>query len=133
MKRVSILLSLALLAPAAPPPAAEPQKAGPTGDDVCLSCHGGAVARNPESPHLRPPPRCEPCHGDGSKHAETGDPKAIRSFKSQPAAEVCVACHQSPHVAEWKASRHAQVGVDCIDCHAVHTRKDPQQACKGCH
>jgi hypothetical protein len=78
--------------------------------------------------------RCAACHGDGSRHVETeGDPQAIRSFKGKPAAEVCVPCHQSPHVAEWKASRHAQVGVDCIDCHAVHTARDPGRSCKNCH
>jgi hypothetical protein len=132
MKGISLLLVLALPALTRSQDAA-PEKAAPSGDDACLSCHGEAVAGDPQSPHLRPPPSCEPCHGDGSKHAKTGDPKAIRSFKSQPAAEICVTCHQSRHVADWKASRHAQVGVDCIDCHAVHTLRDPQQTCKGCH
>lgn len=133
MKRGRLFACLALLALAAFPGLSKPPKAEPAGNEACLSCHEKTAAGNPDSPHLRSPVRCEACHGDGSKHAETGDPKTIRSFKGHPAAELCMSCHQSRHVADWKASRHAQVGVDCIDCHSVHSRKDPQQACKGCH
>jgi hypothetical protein len=132
-RRGPIFAGLALLNLAVLPGAAAPPQAEPVGNEVCLSCHEKIAAGYPESPHLKPPVRCESCHGDGAKHAETGDPKAIRSFKSQPAAAVCTGCHKSRHIEEWKASRHAQVGVDCIDCHDVHTRKDPQQSCKGCH
>jgi hypothetical protein len=124
--KIRFSLLLALAASAASP--AEPPR-----DEICLSCHQGAVASNPKSPHLQPPPRCASCHGDGSKHAGTGDPKLIRSFKGKPAADVCVTCHQEQHVAEWKASRHAQVGVDCIDCHAIHVMKNPKDSCKSCH
>jgi hypothetical protein len=133
VKSAPLSAYVALLVIVTLPGAAETQKAEPSGNEVCLSCHEKTAAGNPESPHLRSPVRCDSCHGDGAKHAETGDPKAIRSFKSHPAAEVCMSCHKSRHVADWKASRHAQVGVDCIDCHAVHALKDPKQACKGCH
>jgi hypothetical protein len=118
-----------------------PASSAPVEDVVCLSCHPNARAQNSESPHLKTrsaeeksPVSCETCHGDGARHVqEGGGAKSIRSFKGHPAAEVCMTCHQSKHVADWKASRHAQVSVDCIDCHAIHRVKDPQKACKDCH
>lgn len=125
---VSLLLALAAL-----PATSAAGVTEPAPSEVCLSCHRTAVTANSKSPHLQPPPRCESCHGDGSKHAETGDPKAIRSFKGKPAADACMSCHQDQHITEWKASRHAQVGVDCIDCHVIHTAKDPKESCRGCH
>jgi len=102
-------------------------------NDTCLTCHPQVATGNPRSPHLRPPVRCESCHGDGARHAESADPKLIRSFKGNPAAAVCTTCHQDQHVAEWKASRHHEVGIDCADCHAVHAEKNPKETCKSCH
>jgi hypothetical protein len=140
VKRFRMPLLLALLAAWTALFSGRPAVSETVGNEACLSCHREAVARNPESPHLRAPAagqasavNCESCHGEGAKHAADGDPKAIRSFKGKPAADVCGTCHQSPHVAEWKASRHAQVGVDCIDCHAVHSVKDPKKSCQECH
>jgi hypothetical protein len=107
--------------------------ADPVANEVCLTCHDHATTGHPSSPHFKAPLRCESCHGDGAKHAESGDPKLIRSFKGKPAADTCTSCHKDQHVAEWKASRHHEVGVDCADCHAVHVQKDPKASCKSCH
>jgi len=101
--------------------------------DNCISCHETATTRNPDSPHFKAPVRCEICHGDGAQHAETGDPRLIRSFTGSPAAEVCLTCHDDQHIKEWKASRHREVGVDCADCHAVHLVKDAKTSCPSCH
>jgi hypothetical protein len=126
MRRSAIAIILALLSSSA-------VAADPVANEVCLACHGGVQAGNPASPHLKAPVRCESCHGDGARHAETGDPKLIRSFKGKPAAEVCTTCHQDQHVAEWKASRHHEVGIDCADCHTAHLQSDPKDSCKRCH
>jgi hypothetical protein len=60
-------------------------------------------------------------------------------------ADACVACHQrtSPSiVADWKASRHAGVGVGCAECHGSdHRTKDDAaraklptpETCGQCH
>ena len=134
MKRYGIPFVLAFLVSVAAFPGGRSAESAAPGNEACLSCHQEAVARNPESPHWKAPAvRCESCHGDGAKHAAEGDPKAIRSFKGKPAAEVCRTCHKDRHVEEWKASRHAQVGIDCIDCHAIHTVKDPKKSCQECH
>lgn len=126
MKRSAITILLALLPWTA-------LAADPVANEVCLTCHGSATTGNPDAPHFKTPVRCESCHGEGARHAESGDPKLIRSFKGKPAADVCTTCHQDQHVAEWKASRHHEVGVDCTDCHAVHNPKDPKASCKSCH
>lgn len=128
MSALSILLALLLLCTSGAASGTDPA----TGND-CLSCHEQAITRNPESPHFKAPQRCESCHGDGSRHAETGDPKLIRGFSGKPAAEVCVTCHDDQHITEWKASRHREVGVDCADCHATHVVKDAKTSCQNCH
>ena len=133
-KRISVLAALLLLT-------ALPARPAPVEDPVCLSCHPDARKQNPESPHLRAaspedksPIHCESCHGDGARHVqEGGGASSIRSFKGHGAADVCTTCHKSKHVADWKTSRHAQVSVDCIDCHAIHRVKDPRKACQDCH
>jgi len=65
--------------------------------------------------------------------------------KGAKAADACVTCHarSSPQVvADWKASRHAVVGVGCVDCHGDDHKAatDPKAArmptpetCAGCH
>lgn len=65
--------------------------------------------------------------------------------KGAKVADACVACHRqsSPQVvADWKASRHAPLGVGCVDCHGdLHTSAgDPKLAamptpetCAACH
>jgi hypothetical protein len=64
---------------------------------------------------------------------------------AKPAPDACVGCHQTTSptiVADWKASRHAALGVGCTDCHGGehHTRDDAKKAllpnpdtCARCH
>jgi hypothetical protein len=122
--RIGLIAALLLLNAVRASPA-------PVDDPVCLSCHQNARTQNPDSPHLkvRSPEeksllRCETCYGDGARHVqEGGGVQSIRSFKGHPAADLCMTCHHSKHIADWKSSRHAQVSVDCIDCHAIHRRQ----------
>jgi hypothetical protein len=70
---------------------------------------------------------------------------AAPARKAAAAPDACVACHQtsSPFiVGDWKASRHAAVGVGCADCHGADhaSAADPKQArmptpetCGQCH
>ncbi|PID30210.1 MAG: beta-ketoacyl-ACP synthase [Candidatus Cloacimonadota bacterium] len=50
-------------------------------------------------------------------------------------AKKCVECHaekQPGIVADWKESRHAHVGVSCLDCHSVDKgSKMASQSCPG--
>ncbi len=48
-------------------------------------------------------------------------------------AKGCVECHAKEmpgHVNDWKQSRHAHVGVSCIDCHGL--KKDNPMAAQNC-
>lgn len=69
----------------------------------CLKCHttaygepGGFISLK-ATPELKNP-GCEVCHGPGSLHIESGDPKDIK----QPDIAVCGKCHTSERVNSFK-------------------------------
>ena len=69
----------------------------------CLKCHttaygepGGFVSVK-ATPELKNP-GCEVCHGPGSQHIESSDPKDIK----QPTMAVCEKCHISERVNLFK-------------------------------
>jgi DmsE family decaheme c-type cytochrome len=78
---------------------------------------------------------CEGCHGDGEAHMEEGDASLIRTFAdgSTEDAAACLSCHSSKGLPEWKMSTHAMEGLNCLDCHSIHTQGNPLDSCKGCH
>ncbi len=112
---------------------------GPT----CADCHDQVAAAMAQNIHMRIRPfevqgrtvGCRGCHGEGTKHMESGDPSLIRTFKAgkEEAEQVCLGCHQQKGLDEWHASTHAAEGVTCFDCHTIHTRTNPLDACKRCH
>ncbi len=70
----------------------------------CYECHttgygkGGGFRSEQETPNLKDA-GCEVCHGPGSMHAETGDPKDI---KGKLTAKDCEACHNSERINAFK-------------------------------
>jgi hypothetical protein len=66
----------------------------------CFECHTtgykepGGFRSEHETPHLKNA-GCEVCHGPGSLHVETGEPKDI---KGSLTAEDCDVCHSSERV-----------------------------------
>jgi DmsE family decaheme c-type cytochrome len=80
---------------------------------------------------------CLACHdsGQASKHAESGDPTAIRGYGQDAAAEsaVCISCHAGRTLGQWHASEHARAGVGCSACHGIHKGKAQEATCAGCH
>jgi hypothetical protein len=72
--------------------------------EKCFECHttghgkpGGFVSEA-KTPQLRNA-GCEACHGPGSVHAESQDPKDI---KSKLTAEDCMTCHNEERVGSFK-------------------------------
>lgn len=70
----------------------------------CYECHttgykkpGGFVSRD-KTPELSDV-GCETCHGPGSEHAASSDPKLI---KPKPRLSDCVVCHNSQRVSDFK-------------------------------
>ncbi len=67
---------------------------------------------------------CESCHGAGSAHIETEDPKKIiMPSKLNPAesSEICLQCHSKHY---WRSSEHPINSVSCISCHKIHNSKE---------
>ena len=70
---------------------------------TCYECHttgynkpGGFVSAS-QTPHMKDA-GCEVCHGPGSAHKESQDPKDIRAKLS---IEVCESCHSQERVAAF--------------------------------
>jgi hypothetical protein len=70
----------------------------------CFECHTtgygkeGGFRSEQETPQLKDA-GCEVCHGPGSIHAETGDPKDI---KGKLTAKDCESCHSAERVNAFK-------------------------------
>ncbi|MBW3625128.1 MAG: DmsE family decaheme c-type cytochrome [Armatimonadetes bacterium] len=137
-----------------PPPA--PSPSGPAtfvGSAACLPCHADLSKEFQRTVHsdalllahqIGSQSGCESCHGPGSRHAATGDPKLILNpMKLAPRrnSELCLRCHTgqvSSH--DWQTSAHSQAGVSCSSCHQVMKqvvskllRKPANELCVTCH
>ncbi|MFT6985849.1 MAG: DmsE family decaheme c-type cytochrome [Psychromonas sp.] len=134
------------------------------GADSCLTCHGknkrldataifagahGSLV-DPNAPMQSL--QCETCHGPQGKHPKkvtiAGDkyPDPMLTFSSiSPLSSdqkdgVCLACHNDQHRKGWEYSIHQSSEIACVDCHQIHTGKDPMlvkdslnKACTNCH
>ena len=96
-------------------------------DDICMQCHEAYVKAFHENVHRVL--HCEDCHGPASRHLETQgkEPGLIFSFKKGvdpiARAEACLKCHEQNQCSpgsQWRTSKHAHVGVTCVDCHRGH-------------
>jgi DmsE family decaheme c-type cytochrome len=140
--------------PAAPAPASTPALAAKAETPRCADCHTELVAAFAGNPHTRQAHGatkpdiesfCATCHGDGTKHAESGgDAALIQKFQAAAGAELCLSCHE-------KANEHASFStgvhsnsetVNCLTCHSVHKAtprsefllaKEPGALCQSCH
>jgi hypothetical protein len=72
--------------------------------EKCFECHTTGYGKptgfrsEQETPHLKDA-GCETCHGPGSLHIESGDPKDI---KANLVAKDCEVCHNSERVNAFK-------------------------------
>ena len=72
--------------------------------EKCFECHTtgykkpGGFRSAQETPHLKNA-GCEVCHGPGSRHAESADPKDI---KGKLDAKDCESCHNPERVGTFK-------------------------------
>jgi len=123
MKQLSVILSLllgctALAATAsaettspAPAPSAEPV----TGAQ-CVECHD-AEAKT----HIFHG-ACTTCHTGALAHSQAERPTKVSPGK--PATKECLACHkQDARRTNFAFAEHNRAGVQCSDCHGIHTPK----------
>ena len=125
------------------------------GSQACADCHEELVNSFKSTIHGRiagyesgvvgVKKGCESCHGPASKHIDDEDPSEIISFKSkkitpQEKSAICLKCHTSGELTDWRGCRHEMSNVACTDCHVVHKKtgryslaqKEPQ-LCYRCH
>lgn len=155
---MAVALALGLgswLLAAGRPAVGEPaQPAERVGDETCVQCHAQYVPawnsvrhnRYVKSDKMPEGVRgCEGCHGPGSAHVQDENFHSIRNAKTMsglPAAAPCLQCHSGKvKPASWLATPHAQAGLSCGSCHAVHQEpggpsllKQPTtELCLSCH
>jgi len=135
------------------------------GADTCLQCHDEdseypvldifKTAHGNQATHQGPfstgALQCETCHGPAGKHSK----KRIRKGKQRepmiafntkdavPVADknqICLSCHQRSELNHWQGSIHQLNETACVDCHQIHTTKDPMsvksaqiEQCGQCH
>lgn len=87
---------------------------------------------------------CASCHGDVSKHVESGEPADIKNpakLDGDAASAACVTCHDRGQHRFWAGSEHEAANVSCVDCHAVHAATPAERGlvrttsdlCLSCH
>jgi DmsE family decaheme c-type cytochrome len=99
---------------------------------ACFTCHEDVVLTFPVSVHGKTAQflkgtqaaTCETCHGDGTKHNESGRPRDILTPGKMPAAqatEMCLLCHSrdETHV-NFRGSPHDRKDMTCASCHKEH-------------
>ena len=120
----------------------------------CGDCHTDTVAAFASNPHNRPSKKgqradpeeaCSLCHGDGTKHIESGgDATLIQTFHGAEGAEMCLSCHdKNDEHASFAVGFHANSpAVNCLSCHSVHgsvkteqslLARTPGELCQTCH
>ena len=118
-------------------------------DETCANCHEELIEEFGKTIHGRIADfetkevrkGCQACHGPGSIHSEEGEVEKILSFKNlnpQEASAVCLNCHTTKGLMQWRGSEHDLQDITCTNCHRVHQEKtqmikaDPE-VCYECH
>jgi DmsE family decaheme c-type cytochrome len=131
------------------------------GPETCAICHDDVANQLAATPHGRgvfstlTAHGCEACHGPAAPHTE--DPEdldlrpGIANLGDEARRRLCLDCHDGDHSPagnrmNWALADHYGAGVQCWDCHGIHTPKKPEvpnltlvrtdsntQLCAGCH
>ncbi|MHB0968528.1 MAG: cytochrome c3 family protein [Thermoanaerobaculia bacterium] len=97
----------------------------------CLGCHERPVAAYATTPHAAIVGKgfalCASCHGDPTKHLETGDPadiitgEAVAAFAAPKKADACLTCHRRDFPAAAGAPhREEPLCWSCHEAAALH-------------
>ncbi len=99
------------------------------GEFNCLECH--TTGYDPAINHYYfEGVTCESCHGP----LQPGHPEQRMPITAD--AELCATCHKTT-TDEWRASKHAEVGIQCQSCHDPHAQQPKAESvtalCGNCH
>ncbi len=114
-------------------PAAAANPADFVGSEMCETCHAEVAKKFSTNPHSRialmhgdKGATCESCHGPGKAHVESGgDVTKILQLTKASTKQIdttCLGCHESAHP-NFERSEHGKAGVNCLNCHSVHSFK----------
>lgn len=137
---ISIALLVPLLAVAgAGPPGGQP--ASPAWS-ACADCHEDVATHFARTTHARikswevggAEVGCTACHGDPTRHLETGEVEGLVRFSGDPEGDsaACLSCHATRGGEEWAAAAHAHQ-LACTECHSIHAVTAPTSTCASCH
>ena len=155
--------------PATTPAAAAAPATTPAASELpkCGDCHTDTLTAWAKNPHARysgkgpkpgPEDMCSTCHGDGTKHIESGgDASLIQVPRGAIGSADCLACHSEVKPFStggtdsfskgtqdsFAHSVHATSdAVNCLTCHSIHhsvpkttalIAKTPGELCATCH
>jgi DmsE family decaheme c-type cytochrome len=105
-----------------------PHQLGVPFDFSCTACHDPPPRGTPQLVEHHPAQfECTTCHDShGNVRAETRK-------------DLCLTCHNGPHMEEWHGAPHDVAGVACTDCHNPHPKTglpmaaDQPESCYRCH
>lgn len=147
---LAVLTAGPAVAQAPAKPAAAKVEAGP----ACADCHDEAkiFATNPHTGGYLAAHKgaggnavCETCHGDGTKHMESGGDKTlIRTLHGRTGTDTCQTCHKqsAERASFWNSVHASSEAVNCLSCHSIHKsdfrqksllKADPNTLCATCH
>ena len=145
-----------------PPQQPQPQPAAQTAQTAqpivigakCVQCHKEAVQFYALDAHGKSgkfltnssATTCESCHGDGTKHIDTLEPKDIINpprLTTAQANESCLQCHARDRThMSWRGNPHERKDMSCMTCHSMHhaksesnmlVRQTEEETCLSCH
>ena len=86
----------------------------------CYSCHDDKETQHTKGPHANT--NCASCHAGSAEHLASK--KKAESKPQKPDAAACQSCHKNDaRRMNWKFADHHKAGIECSDCHGIHTPK----------
>ena len=139
--------------PQATPQADLSRHLGAITPDNCYRCHeymkrfedaghphqiGSEITLPEQSGQPNSPTNSQP-NPDGKKFDCTTCHSPHGNVEAYTRKELCLTCHDGPHMQEWHGSPHDLAGIGCTDCHNPHPESgramtvQTPQVCYRCH
>jgi DmsE family decaheme c-type cytochrome len=89
----------------------------------CYGCHDDKEDQHTKGAHANT--NCATCHAGAAEHSKVAKAKDPVKKPQRPDAEACLTCHKNDAKRmNWKFADHHKAGLECRDCHGMHTPKD---------